>query len=74
MEVSGQVHTPAALPQKKEPQYPLDKILEGSESQYERYEVEKYLLHLPRIDLLFLGRPPFIPSLYRLSNTGKDSI
>jgi hypothetical protein len=34
--------------------------------------MEKYLLHPPRIDLLFLGKPAFRPSLYRLSNSGKD--
>jgi hypothetical protein len=29
MEVSGQFHTPAALPQGKSPRYPLDKRLGG---------------------------------------------
>jgi hypothetical protein len=33
MEVSGQLHTPAALPQGKSPWYPLDRRLDGPQSQ-----------------------------------------
>jgi hypothetical protein len=34
MEVSGEVHTPAAIPLMKEPRYSLDKRLEGAKNQY----------------------------------------
>jgi hypothetical protein len=33
MEVSGQIHAPAALPRGKEPRYPLDRRLGGPQSQ-----------------------------------------
>jgi hypothetical protein len=32
MEVSGQFHAPAALPQEERPQYPLDRRLGGPQS------------------------------------------
>jgi hypothetical protein len=32
MEVSGQPHAPAALPQRKSPWYPLDRMLGGPQS------------------------------------------
>jgi hypothetical protein len=32
MEVSGQLHAPAALPQEKRPRYPLDRMLGGPQS------------------------------------------
>jgi hypothetical protein len=32
MEVSGQLHAPAALPQGKSPRYPLDSGLDGPQS------------------------------------------
>jgi hypothetical protein len=34
MEVSGQVHAPAALPQGKSPWYPLDRSLGGPQSRH----------------------------------------
>jgi hypothetical protein len=34
MEVSGQLHAPAVLPQGKSPWYPLDRMLGGPQSRY----------------------------------------
>jgi hypothetical protein len=34
MEVSGQLHAPAALPRGKSPRYPLDRTLDGSQSRF----------------------------------------
>jgi hypothetical protein len=42
MEVSGQLHAPAALPPEKDPsQYPLDRILGGPQSRSGRGGEEK---------------------------------
>jgi hypothetical protein len=41
MEVSGQLHTPAALPQGKSPWYPLDRRLGGPQSRSGRGVKEK---------------------------------
>jgi hypothetical protein len=41
MEVSGQLHVPAAFPQEKSPCKPLDRRLDGSQSQYGRGGEEK---------------------------------
>jgi hypothetical protein len=41
MEVSGQLHAPAALPPRKEPQYPLDRKLGGPQSRPGRDGEEK---------------------------------
>jgi hypothetical protein len=41
MEVSGQFHAPAALAPGKEPQYPLDRRLGGSQNRSERVGEEK---------------------------------
>jgi hypothetical protein len=42
MEVSGQLHLPAALPPTKEPHwYPLDKRLDGTQSRSGRGDEEK---------------------------------
>jgi hypothetical protein len=41
MEVSGQLHAPAALPQGKSPWYPLDKRLGGPQSRSGLGGVEK---------------------------------
>jgi hypothetical protein len=54
MKVSGQLHTPAALPSREGPQYPLDRKLCGSQS---RFGEEKNLFSLPGIDPHFLGHP-----------------
>jgi len=41
MEVSGQLHTPAALPPVKDPSYPLDRSLGGPQSRSGRGGEEK---------------------------------
>jgi hypothetical protein len=41
MEVSGQLHAPAALPQEKSPWYPLDSRLGGLQSRSGRGGEEK---------------------------------
>jgi hypothetical protein len=41
MEVSGQIHAPAALPQGKNPWYPLDRRLGGPQSRSGRDGEEK---------------------------------
>jgi len=37
MDVSGQLHVPAALPPGKEPRYPLDRRLNGPQSRSRSY-------------------------------------
>jgi hypothetical protein len=46
MEVSGQLHTPAALPPGKETRYPLDRRLSGLQSRSGRGGEERDLLFL----------------------------
>jgi len=41
MEVNGQLHAPAGLPQGKKPQYPLDRKLIGPHSRFGRGDEEK---------------------------------
>jgi hypothetical protein len=41
MEVSGQLHAPAALPQGKSPRYPLDRRLDGPQNRSGRGGEEK---------------------------------
>jgi len=41
MEVSGQLHAPAALPPGMNRQYPLDRRLDGSQSRFECGSEEK---------------------------------
>jgi hypothetical protein len=41
MEVSGQLHAPAALPPGKSPWYPLDRRLSGPQSHSGRSDEEK---------------------------------
>jgi hypothetical protein len=41
MEVSGQIHTPVALPQGKSPRYSLYRRLDGPQSRYGRRGEEK---------------------------------
>jgi hypothetical protein len=43
MEVSGQLHAPAALPPGKSPRYPLDRRLGGPQSRSGRFGEEKIL-------------------------------
>jgi hypothetical protein len=54
MEVIGQLHTPVALPPGKEPWYPLDRRLGGSQSQSVHRGEEKYSQPLPGFE------PPII--------------
>jgi hypothetical protein len=61
MEVSGQLHAPAALPWGKSPRYPLDRRLGGPQRGSGRCGEEKNLA-LPGIE-----PRPYSPSLYRLS-------
>jgi hypothetical protein len=65
MEVSGQFHAQAALPSRKEPQYPLDRRLGGPQSRSGRRGEEK-ILTLQGLELRPLGRPSRSQSLYRL--------
>jgi hypothetical protein len=44
MELSGQLHAPAALPPGKEPWYPLDKRLGGPQSPSGRFLRRKFLV------------------------------
>jgi hypothetical protein len=43
LEVSGELHAPAALPPGEEPRYPLDRRLGGPQSRPGRHEEEKIL-------------------------------
>jgi hypothetical protein len=56
MELSGQHHAPAALPQGNNPWYPLFKRLVGAQVQSGRYRKEKNLLFLPGNESLLIGR------------------
>jgi hypothetical protein len=55
MDVSGQLHAPAALPPGKEPWYPLDRRLGGSQSRSGRGGEEKNSQQLPVLE------PPSYP-------------
>jgi hypothetical protein len=50
MEVSGQLHAPAALLTGKSPRYPLDKKLGGPQSRSERGDEEKNSQSPPHIE------------------------
>jgi hypothetical protein len=67
MEVSGQLHAPAALPPRKEPGYPLDRRLGGPQSRSGRGVKEKNSTPPPRIEPPNPDRPTRSQSLYRLS-------
>jgi len=66
MEVSGQLHSPAALPQGKSPWYPLDRRLGGPQSRSEHSDGEENNSQ-PGINP---NRPHRSPALYRLSYPG----
>jgi hypothetical protein len=51
MEVNGQLHAPAALPQGKEPLVPLDRRLAGPQSCFGRGGEEKNSQPSPGIEL-----------------------
>jgi hypothetical protein len=57
MEVSGQLHTPAALPPGQEARYPLDKRLGGPQSRSRRGGGEKNSQPPPGLE------PPIIQSV-----------
>jgi hypothetical protein len=50
MEVSGQLHAPAALPPEKEPQVPLDRMLGGPQSRSRRGTEENNSQLLPGLE------------------------
>ena len=50
MEVSSQLHAPAALPPEKESRYPLDRRACGPQSRSRRLGEEIALLPLPRLE------------------------
>jgi hypothetical protein len=77
MEVSGQLHDPAALPQRKQPQHPLFTRLCKPQSRSGRYGEERNILPLLRIEPRLLIRPARslvdIPTkLSRLKETGRE--
>jgi hypothetical protein len=63
LEASGQLHTPAALPQGKEPRSPLDRRLGGPQIRSGRREEQKFL-PLSGLELRLLSRPVAIPKMY----------
>jgi hypothetical protein len=67
MEVSGQLHTPAALPPGKEPLVPLDRRLGGPQSRSGLCGLEKNSQPPPGIEPHNPDRPARSPALYRLS-------
>jgi hypothetical protein len=67
MEVSGQLHAPAALPQGKSPRYPLDRRLGGPQSRSGRGGEEKNSQPPQGIELQNPDRPAHSPALYGLS-------
>jgi hypothetical protein len=60
MEVSGQLHAPAALPHGKSPWYPLDRRLGGLQSRSGRGGGEKNSQALPGVE-----PPIFQPAAHR---------
>jgi hypothetical protein len=70
MEMSGQLHVPAALLQAKTSRYPLDRKLDGPQRRSGRCGEEKNLLHLPGIEPRCLSRQARSPLLYRMSYPG----
>jgi hypothetical protein len=54
MEVSGQLHAPAALPQEKSPWYPLGRRLGGPQSRSEHCSVEKNFQLLLRLEQVYI--------------------
>jgi hypothetical protein len=63
MEVSGQLHAPAALPPGKDPLVPIG----GPQIRSERGGLEKKFPAPPGIEPQNLDRPARSPALYRLS-------
>jgi hypothetical protein len=70
MEVSDQLHAPAALPQEKNPWYPLDRRLGGPQSRSGHGDEEKNSQPPPGIEPKNPDLPGRSPALYRLSYHG----
>jgi hypothetical protein len=70
MEVSGQLHGPAALPPGKEPWFPLDRRLGGPQSRSGRGGEEKNSQPPSGIEPQNPSRPARSLALYRLSYHG----
>jgi hypothetical protein len=68
MEVGGQFHAPAALPQGKSPWYPLGKRLDGPQSRSGHGDEEKNSQPPLRFETRSSDRPACSQSLYRLIN------
>jgi hypothetical protein len=74
VEMRGQLHVPAALPQRKSPHYPLHRRLGGSQSR-SGYGIEEKNSQLPPgIEPLSSDRPARSQSLYRLSYPGSSGV
>jgi hypothetical protein len=54
MEESGQLHSPATLPQGKSPWYPLDRRTSGPQSRSGRGGEKKNSYHLPGLESLII--------------------
>jgi hypothetical protein len=67
MEVSGQLHVPAALPPGKNPQYPFNERVGGPHSRFRRFGEQKNLLPLMRFEPPIIH--PVARSLCRMSYT-----
>jgi hypothetical protein len=72
MEVSGQLHDPATLPQGKNPRYPLGRRLGGPQSRSGRGGEEKNSQPPPGIEPLNPGLPARSPVLYQLKYYGSS--
>jgi hypothetical protein len=70
MEVSGELHVPAALPAGKEPWYPWDRKLGGHQSRSGRGGEEKNSQPPPGVEPYNPDRPARSPALYWLSYPG----
>jgi hypothetical protein len=70
MEVSGQLHAPAALPQEKSPWYQLDRRLGGPQTRSGRGGEEINPQPPPGIEPYKPDRPSRSTALYRLSYHG----
>jgi hypothetical protein len=70
MEVSGQFHSPAALPSGKEPPHPLDRRLGGPQSRSGHCVERKNSQPPPVIEPRSSDRPALSQSLYGLSYPG----
>jgi hypothetical protein len=71
MEVSGQLHAPAALPPGKSPRRLCDRSLGGPQNRFDEI-VRRKMLPLLRLQLRFLGYPVRSQSLYQLRYPGSN--